>query len=359
MRLLERDAPPFHHVFLDWIMDLNRTDDDDVYMEFFENYGTHFLTEVKFGASFTYEYKMATSTYKKETSEGVDVAVAASYSGLFSVGGGFNMDSSQKEAASSFQKKVTTRTITIGAAPPANGDAMTWASTVKESPVPVSYDLRSIEDLFSERFMTADYMQAYDLDYQRIEKKIKETKQKYCARLRDQGLVNNCGVLSPGLEMKKSRLYTDFAATKASTKGQCVEECLKRTSCVAITFCQGSECEDYNKEVCYMYKEGMETGGADDERWTTVIILSELEDLLKLSYTGINSHNKRSIEADEKVTTLDSCKSHCLRDVYCVAFTFSENQEQKEKCSLYSEKGMALTRKDGATTFFVSPTKHT
>nr|KAG5691857.1 hypothetical protein BaRGS_033461 [Batillaria attramentaria] len=281
MRLLERDAPPFHHVFLNWIVDLNRTDDDDVYMEFFENYGTHFLTEVKFGASFTYEHKMTTSAYKKETSEGVDVAVAASYSGLFSVGGGFNMDSSQREAASSFQKKVTTRTITIGAAPPANGDAMTWASTVKESPVPVSYDLRSIEDLFSERFMTADYMQPYALDYQKIQKKIKQTKQKYCARLRDQGLVDNCGALSPGLEMKKSRLYTHFAYTEASTKGQCVEECLKRTSCVAIAFCQGSKCEDYNKEVCYMYKEGMEIEGTDDDNWTTVIILSEIEDLLK------------------------------------------------------------------------------
>nr|KAG5693580.1 hypothetical protein BaRGS_011705 [Batillaria attramentaria] len=349
MKLLQRDAPPFHPVFLDWIVELNQTEHDDVYIDFIENYGTHFLSEVKFGASFTYEHKMTTSSFKEETQKGVNVAVSASYSGLFSVGGGFSMDSSQKEAASSFQKKVTTRTITIGAAPPANGDAMTW---VKESPVPMSYDLQSIEDLFSETFMGGDYMKQYDIDYQRIKTKIGETKQKYCARLRDQGLVDDCAELSPGLVMPKTRLYNHFATTKTQTKGQCIDECFKRTSCIAMTFCEG--CGD---TVCYMYKEDLKFGGFQEDKWTSMFILPEIENLLVLAKTDINSNNKRSIKSDEEVTTFDSCQSHCLRDIYCAAFTFCTCPEQKEKCTLYSEKDMSLVRNNGMTTYFVSPRK--
>ncbi|KAK7471703.1 hypothetical protein BaRGS_00035676 [Batillaria attramentaria] len=352
MKLLQRDAPPFHPVFLDWIVELNQTEHDDVYIDFIENYGTHFLTEVKFGASFTYEHKMTTSSFKEETQKGVNVAVSASYSGLFSVGGGFSMDSSQKEAASSFQKKVTTRTITIGAAPPANGDAMTWASTVKESPVPMSYDLQSIEDLFSETFMDGDYMKQYGIDYQRIKTKIGETKQKYCARLRDQGLVDVCAELSPGLVMPKTRLYGHFATTKTQTKGQCIDECFKRTSCVAMTFCEG--CGD---TACYMYKEEMRFRAEKDDDWTSMFILPEIENLLVLANTDIKSNNRRSIESDEEVTTFDSCQSHCLRDIYCAAFTFCECPEQKEKCTLYSEKDMSLVRMVGMTTYFMSPRK--
>lgn len=63
------------------------------------------------------------------------------------------MESSQKNEASDFQKSVTTKTITVGAPPPANGDAMEWASGVKDSPVPMKYNLKPISHLFREKYM--------------------------------------------------------------------------------------------------------------------------------------------------------------------------------------------------------------
>ena len=48
-----------------------------------------------------------------------------------STGGSFKMDQDEREAASEFSKSVETDTITVGAPPPADGDAMKWASTVK------------------------------------------------------------------------------------------------------------------------------------------------------------------------------------------------------------------------------------
>ena len=108
MRLLADDAPPFHPVFLKWILKLNNTKQDTDYVDFFERYGTHFLKEVKFGATFTYEHKMSSQDYKTEKSREENVAVSASYSGLFSVGGKFQYGF-LAEKAPNFQKKVETR----------------------------------------------------------------------------------------------------------------------------------------------------------------------------------------------------------------------------------------------------------
>ena len=92
---------------------------------------------------------MSKSTSQKEYSDSLSVSAKASYSGLFSLSGGFGMSKSQSEKAQKLQQQVETSTISVGALPPANGDTMTWASTVKDTPVPVKYHLASIEDIFT------------------------------------------------------------------------------------------------------------------------------------------------------------------------------------------------------------------
>ena len=77
---------------------------------------------------------MTTQTFESIDNEKFGVAVQAGYSGMISVGGGFSLDSEQRQAASSFSKKVETSTVTVGSAPPSNGDAMTWASATKDNP---------------------------------------------------------------------------------------------------------------------------------------------------------------------------------------------------------------------------------
>ena len=84
----------------------------------------------------------------------MSVEVQASYSGTFNIGGGFSMDSEQRSAFHNIQKSVGISTITVGAAPPSNGDAMTWASSVQENPVPIKYTLTPINNLFTERYST-------------------------------------------------------------------------------------------------------------------------------------------------------------------------------------------------------------
>ena len=366
MRLLEDDAPPFDPLFLEWVIKLNNTEDESVYVKFFERYGTHFLKEVKFGASFTYEYKMSSSTYKSEQEKGVNVAASASYSGLFSVGASFSMDFDQKQAASEFRKKVETKTITIGAAPPANGDALKWASTVKESPVPVSYVLGSMEELFTETFMGKSRF-ANLIAYKAISKRIVAYKQKYCEVLQSEGLVDDCAPLSSGISMKKTRLFKDFTRQEASSIGQCVDECYKKNKCVAVTRC--ADCKKYTKDydTCFMYEESNYTdckqgngcaelarqSYAKEDNWESVIVVSKIKQRLVFQNTGINGI-KRSLSTSEEVTTTGQCFAACLVDLHCAAFTFCECPDKDKKCTLYSDAHISLYEETGTSAHFIS-----
>ncbi|XP_045167745.2 uncharacterized protein LOC123531028 [Mercenaria mercenaria] len=170
--------PPFTPMFFDWIRKLNSSTSNDTYSDFFDTFGTHFAKEITFGARFTYEHKMKSSLYKTKREQGVNVAAQASYSGIFSVSGGFSLTSEQRQEASEFSKSVETKTITVGAAPPANGDAMTWASTVQNNPVPAEYILEPIEMLFQE-----EYMGNLGVDYQKMSFNIEKLKMNYYNRL--------------------------------------------------------------------------------------------------------------------------------------------------------------------------------
>ena len=55
-------------------------------------------------------------------------------------------------------------------------DTTTWASTVKDSPIPVKYKLKEIDELFTPAFMKdVDFE-----DYERVRKLIKNSKPLYC-----------------------------------------------------------------------------------------------------------------------------------------------------------------------------------
>ena len=125
---------------------------------------------------------MSLKEFQKESSEDLSISAQASYSGTFSLSGGFGMSDSNQKKAMSFQSKVETKTISIGAPPPANGDTLTWASTVKETPIPVKYVLGSIEDLFTEK-----YMKDTGVDYEKIKKLVKNSTSGYCKYLKKKG----------------------------------------------------------------------------------------------------------------------------------------------------------------------------
>ena len=184
------NSPPFDPGFISKAETLADPENgDEAVLEFIKYYGTHFMTQATYGAKFVQHHKVSQTTFESLKRSEFSVEAQANYAGLISVGGGISLDSDQKKAASNFLKQVQTTTYTVGSTPPSNGDAMTWAASVKQNPVPMQYTLSPIDLLFTEPFVKE---LPPGFDYTAVRQKLKNSSQLYCQALKQQGMVHSC-----------------------------------------------------------------------------------------------------------------------------------------------------------------------
>ncbi|CAG2222892.1 unnamed protein product [Mytilus edulis] len=90
-----------------------------------------------------------------------------------------------QKSSSKFSKSVSTETITVGAPPPANGDAMTWASTVKKVLYlwVINYDLSST---FYRRIH-----ENLNVDHTHIANELRRMSSEYCRYLKRLGKLES------------------------------------------------------------------------------------------------------------------------------------------------------------------------
>ncbi|CAG2258163.1 unnamed protein product [Mytilus edulis] len=357
-KLMTDNAPPFSDSFLRWIHKLAATDEQQIYFNFFETYGTHFQIYTTFGARYTFEHKMKTKTFISEKRKGFNFGIFGEIFSKINVGLGFNIAKEEREKVEKISKDIETKTITVGAPPPANGDATTWASNVKESPVPMKYELESIDNLFTET-----YMAGLNVNYQRISLNIEKNKAEYCEYLKDLGQLDSCEIPPPGLVLKKTRLFAHFKEQKVSTNRQCIDTCLQLSDCEAITICPLCVTADL---VCHMfnnvfkndsdtsYRIRAETDKTDKE-WETMMFISKINSrMIMISTTVVGA--QRSSDTDTKnINTPDGCYRLCFNDEHCVAYTFHHGIENKvTRCRFFSETGITgLTKEIGTDTYFI------
>ncbi|XP_057301427.1 uncharacterized protein LOC130635919 [Hydractinia symbiolongicarpus] len=309
----EKNPPQLDQSFINTAKSLNT--DEDIF-DFFDYYGTHYLKYVLFGARFVYEHKMSKSAYKKETSKGQDVSVQASYSGLFSVGASFGMTSKQKQSAQNFQENVQTSTITIGAPPPDNGDATRWASTVKNTPVPVQYKMESIENLF-----TAKYMRNSGIDYYSIRKKVIKAKQYYCKKLFKDGTVDSCNI-STADYIKFEGIgfgYTFYKQISGSSE-ICIATCIDEPKCVASTF---------GNSVCSLYEGSPKIHTLSlSSSLSCFIFLNSMKILdqkLRIQYATFSREVSRDPGVGKSNETV--CMKSCEDNKVCAAYSFKSGKK--------------------------------
>ena len=184
------NPPPFDPGFISKAETLADPESgDEAVLEFIKYYGTHFMTQATYGAKFVQHHKVSQTTFESLKRSEFSVEAQANYAGLISIGGGISLDSDQKNAASNFLKQVQTTTYTVGSTPPSNGDAMTWAASVKQNPVPMQYTLSPIDLLFTEPFVKE---LPPGFDYTAVRQKLKNSSQLYCQALKQQGMVHSC-----------------------------------------------------------------------------------------------------------------------------------------------------------------------
>ena len=338
--MLDTASPPkLHPSFVKGITMTNFDINKEVF-QFFDKFGTHFITYALFGARFLYEHKMSKSEFQKESSDKVSVSAKASYSGTFSLSGGFKMSSSQQKAATNFQEKVETRTISIGAPPPENGDTMKWASTVKETPIPVKYKLQSIENLF-----TGLYMENTGIPYDDIRPKIKKAGPKYCKHLFDAGIVDSCS-MSNNKHFKLDYHLSNRGYKKIkTTETGCINSCLDDPLCVMTDYhYEKNEKDDYNKDFdCFLYKADREhnvTKSKNTEYKTfNMFVFVDVLRLLNAELTLKNLYFERDL-ARKVLTDVDKdrCKVECQKDWHCAGFTYEvKDATSLTSCYLFQE----------------------
>lgn len=125
--------------------------DLDDYLNFIEQFGTHYLSSVNMGGRYGYQSNFETDKYMTMLSTGLDVSAAAGYSGTVDVNvkGSTQMEQEQAKEYNSYRESYSI--YQVGGKPPTdpNGTSMAWAQTVTADPLPLNYHLVEIADLFT------------------------------------------------------------------------------------------------------------------------------------------------------------------------------------------------------------------
>ncbi len=212
------DPPTFHPGFLSLVKQVMKKEKH--LEELKQMFGTHYAKEIDFGARYTHIHEMSSSNYQSMTSNNKDIAASASYAGVASVSGSFSLEHEQSEEAREFSTKVKTTTSSVGATPPANGDAMTWASSVKESPLPVKYKLEPIEKLFTGSYLKNIVSGGMKKD---IEKLVNDA-------LKGDSADEQTEIILPGIKLDTSQ------RSRKIDQASCVSYCKSDPDCIAVVY---------------------------------------------------------------------------------------------------------------------------
>lgn len=344
--------PPFHPMFLEWVLRLNSTHDQDVYLEFVNTYGTHFVSRARLGASITLVHKMDNNVYWRQT-EG-HVTAAADYSAAALLGLSSTLTSAQQHAADEFRNQVETNIIAVGVTPLSDDKNIAWITAARESPMAISYDLISVENLFSEALMgKGSPLQRYAIDHVNIKSTLMTVKKEYCQALKTKYLIDVCKDLSPGWTLFQTRLLGPSKYTSVVSVDQCAEECYQLSGCVAVSLCKGCHGNGTEWKDCRLFSAGDIHSAVSDLQWQTVILVNKLQALLKLpNTTGVV--DSRSQPVNLTVTSARDCYNSCFEDNSCMAFTLHDNPVSGFTCTRYADSLLSLKQEMGVNFYFFS-----
>lgn len=325
--------PDFSSDFIYWMNILNTSNETKVYMNFFDYFGTHFFKEVTFGASYSYEHKMSSQSYKSALSKGINIESSASYSGRFSLSGGFTLDESEEQLASNFNKLVKTRTITKGAPPPANADAMTWASTIKNNPVPIKYTLTPIANLF-----TARHMASLNVNFEQISKNLNLFSHGYCKYLLKKGLLDSCENKSEQIVLKSTRLWIHDKEIQVRFYSECIYECMEINNCFAVTFLKKkSSATTPDSITCHIFTKGF-IKGTFGEQWETTLFIQFRKQPVEVRDTAIRGEFRDGSMG--RVASKNECLARCQNNTFCSAFSYCTCPDKIRNCELFASNSI-------------------
>ena len=164
---------------LDAISHLFEVDKNDfqTFLNFFNTFGTNFITKASFGAKSLIESKFKRNIYEILLGEKFSFESAARASFFSFTGSVSLMTETDKILAQQFDSHRTSFSqIFIGAAPSRDGIGESWAQIADDSPVPIDYDLEYIYELIDPQYIDEVDKNRLDLLQNTMKKHLKD----YC-----------------------------------------------------------------------------------------------------------------------------------------------------------------------------------
>ena len=188
--VLNQNVPPkFTEGFLLAAKRLENVKDRRAYLDFVNDFGTHYLTKANMGARYAVETEFDNTTRDELFHEDFDFKLGAKLN--FLVNFGLDVDvQKNKEIIDKYQELQKSHSIlSYGSPIPKDGDPKAWANTVFKNPLPIKYQLSRIQDLFTNR-----YMESLDspLDYTKINKDLATFLKDYCKREKINLGISSC-----------------------------------------------------------------------------------------------------------------------------------------------------------------------
>jgi hypothetical protein len=161
------------------------------YMEFIRAYGTHFVSSTIMGSMYGEQSKFTASAWRKMESSGLNIKVAASYSGFVSAAASVATDQ-QKEKAEQFKTNSTEQVLySLGSKPPTDGEVQTWMSQVVKDPIPISVQLVQMDILLDDARYGKIIAEKLGSDDKKkvLQANLKKAFDSYCNYLIQQGTI--------------------------------------------------------------------------------------------------------------------------------------------------------------------------
>jgi len=177
---------------------------------FIQNFGTHVMYGAEFGGVYGQVSEFTQKAWSKMKSDGLDVNVAASYSGLISAGASVN-SSTAREEAESYNSNATQQYIfTKGGS--YSSSKSTWMSSVRDAPMPLTYHLWELDVLLDSRFMPSTVDNASLAALPARKASLKAALAAYCGALLERGDLSSCAAPGPSpTPTEEVSKYMDWA----------------------------------------------------------------------------------------------------------------------------------------------------
>jgi len=159
---------------------------------FISTFGTHIIHGAEFGGEWGQLSKFSQSAWTNMISAGLDISAAASYSAVISAGGTLQTDKERSDAQTFMSKTTEQNRFNKGGT--YSQDSTTWMASVRAAPMPIYYELLSLDQVLQPKFMPSD-INLTELAAKRHS--LGEALTRYCSKMQAAGLVESCNPPTP------------------------------------------------------------------------------------------------------------------------------------------------------------------